>query len=104
VDSIHDLGGMQGFGAVANLPTQPPFQHRWQAVTRALLMMVAGAVQASGPRSSRAAVPACPRSAGRAAGRPPYRARASVPARAKGPVLELPGPTTGPAPPRPGRH
>ena len=48
VDGIHDLGGMQGFGAVAHSPAEPAFQERWQAVARALLMVVAGAVRASG--------------------------------------------------------
>jgi nitrile hydratase subunit beta len=48
VDSIHDLGGMQGFGRVAHTPAEPAFDHRWQAVARALMQVVAGAVQASG--------------------------------------------------------
>jgi nitrile hydratase subunit beta len=48
VDSIHDLGGMQGFGPVAHTPGEPAFDHRWQAVARALMEVVAGAVQASG--------------------------------------------------------
>jgi nitrile hydratase subunit beta len=48
VDGIHDLGGMQGFGAVGHSPAEPAFQHRWEAVTRALMLVVAGAVAASG--------------------------------------------------------
>ena len=48
VDGIHDLGGMQGFGAVGHSPAEPAFQHRWQAVARALMSVVAGAVEASG--------------------------------------------------------
>jgi len=48
VDGIHDLGGMQGFGPVDHSPAEPAFQHRWEAAARALLMVVAGAVQASG--------------------------------------------------------
>jgi nitrile hydratase subunit beta len=48
VDSIHDLGGMQGFGAVAHAPAEPVFHQRWEAAARALLMAVAGAVDASG--------------------------------------------------------
>jgi nitrile hydratase beta subunit len=48
VDGIHDLGGMQGFGAVAHSPAEPAFQHRWQAVSRALMLIVSGAVDASG--------------------------------------------------------
>jgi nitrile hydratase len=48
VDGIHDLGGMQGFGAVAHSPAEPVFAHRWEAAARALMVLVAGAVQASG--------------------------------------------------------
>jgi len=48
VDGIHDLGGMQGFGAVAHSPAEPVFHEPWEAVARALLMLVADAVQASG--------------------------------------------------------
>jgi nitrile hydratase len=48
MDGIHDLGGMQGFGRVDHSPAEPAFPHRWQAVARALLLVVAGAVEASG--------------------------------------------------------
>jgi nitrile hydratase len=48
VDGIHDLGGKQGFGAVAHAPAEPVFRQRWEAVARALLEVVAGAVGASG--------------------------------------------------------
>ncbi len=48
VDGIHDLGGMQGFGAVVHSPAEPAFHDRWEAVARALLVVVAGAVEASG--------------------------------------------------------
>jgi nitrile hydratase beta subunit len=48
VDGIHDLGGMQGFGAVGHSPAEPVFRRRWEAVARALLVVVAGAVEASG--------------------------------------------------------
>ena len=48
VDGIHDLGGMQGLGAVDHSPAEPVFRHRWEAVARALLAVVAGAVEASG--------------------------------------------------------
>jgi len=48
VDGIHDLGGMQGFGAVAHSPEEPAFAGRWEAAARALMMVVAGAVDASG--------------------------------------------------------
>src|SRR5262249_59108447 len=48
VDGIHDLGGMQGFGAVAHSPAEPVFHERWEATARALLEGVAAAGQASG--------------------------------------------------------
>jgi nitrile hydratase len=48
VDGIHDLGGMQGFGAVAHAPSEPVFHQPWEAPARALLQIVARAVQASG--------------------------------------------------------
>jgi len=48
VDGVHDLGGMQGFGAVGHSPAEPAFRCRWEAVARALMQVVAGAVQASG--------------------------------------------------------
>ena len=48
VDGIHDLGGMQGFGEVGYSPAEPAFRHRWEAVARALLVVVAGTVKASG--------------------------------------------------------
>jgi nitrile hydratase beta subunit len=48
VDGIHDLGGMHGFGPVVHSPAEPAFAYRWEAAARALLMVVAGAVQASG--------------------------------------------------------
>ena len=48
VDGIHDLGGMQGFGAVAHSPAESAFPDRWQATARALMEVVAGAVEASG--------------------------------------------------------
>src|SRR6266480_1783848 len=48
VDGIHDLGGMQGFGAVSHTPAEPIFHSRWEAAARALLTIVAGTVNASG--------------------------------------------------------
>jgi nitrile hydratase beta subunit len=48
VDGIHDLGGMQGLGPVAHSPTEPVFPDRWQAVARALMVIVAGAAGVSG--------------------------------------------------------
>ena len=48
MDGIHDLGGRQGFGEVGYSPAEPVFCHRWEAVARALLVVVAGAVEVSG--------------------------------------------------------
>jgi nitrile hydratase len=48
VDGIHDLGGLQGLGAVDHSPAEPVFEHRWQAAARALMQVVVGAVAASG--------------------------------------------------------
>ena len=48
VDGIRDLGGMQGLGAVDHSRAEPVFRHRWEAVARALLAVVAGAVGAGG--------------------------------------------------------
>jgi len=48
VDGIHDLGGMQGLGPVVHSPTEPVFHDRWQAVARALMVIVAGAAEVSG--------------------------------------------------------
>ncbi len=48
MDGIHDLGGMQGVGPVVHSPAEAAFQHRWQAVARALMMVVGGAVGVSG--------------------------------------------------------
>ena len=48
MDGIHDLGGRQGFGAVTHSPAEPAFHHHWEAVARALMMIVTDAVEASG--------------------------------------------------------
>jgi len=48
VDGIHDLGGMQGLGAVAYSAAEPAFHESWQAVARALLMAVTEAADVSG--------------------------------------------------------
>jgi nitrile hydratase subunit beta len=48
VDGIHDLGGRQGFGRVVHSPAEPVFHYQWQAVARALMMVVADAVEVSG--------------------------------------------------------
>jgi nitrile hydratase beta subunit len=48
VDGIHDLGGMQGFGAVDHSPAEPVFHEPWEPVARALLSVVASAVKPSG--------------------------------------------------------
>src|ERR1022692_204392 len=48
MDGIHDLGGMQGLGPVAHSPAEPVFHERWEAVARALMEAVAGAIDATG--------------------------------------------------------
>jgi len=48
VDGIHDLGGMQGFGAVAHSPAEPVFHEPWEGRARALTEVVAGAVRPNG--------------------------------------------------------
>jgi nitrile hydratase len=48
VDGIHDLGGMHGLGPVAHSPAEPAFAAPWQAVARALLLIVAGETGVSG--------------------------------------------------------
>jgi nitrile hydratase subunit beta len=48
VDGIHDLGGMQGFGAVDHSPSEPVFHEPWEPAARALMSVVAGAVKPSG--------------------------------------------------------
>jgi nitrile hydratase subunit beta len=48
VDGIHDLGGMHGCGAVPHSPAELAFHDHWQAVARALMMIVTDAVDASG--------------------------------------------------------
>jgi len=48
VDGIHDLGGMQGLGAVDYSAAEPAFHESWQAVARALLMAVTEAADVSG--------------------------------------------------------
>ena len=48
VDGIHDLGGMQGFGPVVHSPAEPAFADRWEAVARALPLVVARAVEVNG--------------------------------------------------------
>src|SRR5713101_6930078 len=39
---------MQGLGPVVHSPTEPAFHDRWQAVARALMVIVAGAAEVSG--------------------------------------------------------
>ena len=48
MDGIHDLGGMQGLGPVEHSPAEPAFHFPWEARARALLGIVAEAVDASG--------------------------------------------------------
>ena len=39
---------MQGFGPVGHSPAEPAFPHRWEALARALTVVVSGATEASG--------------------------------------------------------
>src|SRR5437016_3470288 len=48
VDGIHDLGGMQGFGAVDHSPAEPVFHEPWEGRARALMELVLGAVRPGG--------------------------------------------------------
>ena len=48
MDGIHDLGGMQGFGAVDHVPAEPVFGEPWEGRARALMEVVLGAVQPNG--------------------------------------------------------
>jgi nitrile hydratase len=48
VDGIHDLGGMQGFGAVAHAPAEPVFHEPWEGRARVLVAVVDGAVHLAG--------------------------------------------------------
>ena len=48
MDGIHDLGGMQGFGAVDHAPAEPVFGEPWEGRARALMEVVLGAVQPNG--------------------------------------------------------
>jgi nitrile hydratase subunit beta len=48
VDGIHDLGGMQGFGAVGHSPAEPVFREPWEARAGALLDVVTRAVRPAG--------------------------------------------------------
>src|SRR5258708_12965865 len=48
VDGIHDLGGMQGFGAVDHAPAEPVFHEPWEGRARALMEVVLGAGQPNG--------------------------------------------------------
>ena len=45
MDGVHDLGGMEGFGAVDVDPDEPTFRHAWEARTFAV---AAGALGAGG--------------------------------------------------------
>jgi nitrile hydratase subunit beta len=48
MDGIHDLGGMQGLGRVDHSPAEPAFHEAWEARARALMGVVAQAIDASG--------------------------------------------------------
>ncbi len=40
MDGVHDLGGMQGFGAVATEVDEPPFHEQWEGRTHGMLFGV----------------------------------------------------------------
>ncbi|HEY6492897.1 MAG TPA: nitrile hydratase subunit beta [Trebonia sp.] len=48
MDGIHDLGGMDGFGAVAHSPSEPVFRERWEADVLALTLLVLTETDVSG--------------------------------------------------------
>jgi nitrile hydratase subunit beta len=48
MDGIHDLGGMDGFGAVAHSPSEPVFRGRWEAEVLALTLLVLEETQVPG--------------------------------------------------------
>src|SRR5215831_12442984 len=48
VDGIHDLGGMQGFGAVDHAPAEPVFHEPWEGRARALMEIVLIAAEPNG--------------------------------------------------------
>ncbi len=48
MDGIHDLGGMQGFGAIGHSPSEPVFHEPWEATARVLAEVVGGAIGVSG--------------------------------------------------------
>jgi nitrile hydratase len=43
MDGIHDLGGMDGFGAVEPKPDEPVFHHSWEGRVFAMEMAMRGA-------------------------------------------------------------
>src|ERR671936_3185345 len=43
VDGVHDLGGMEGFGAVEVAPAEPVFREAWEARTFAVSTAALGA-------------------------------------------------------------
>ena len=42
MDGVHDLGGMQGFGAVEREPNEPPFHAPWEAAVVAMFRAAGG--------------------------------------------------------------
>ncbi|MGH9209731.1 MAG: nitrile hydratase subunit beta [Acidimicrobiales bacterium] len=50
MDGIHDLGGMQGFGAVDATPDEPPFHEPWEGRVHGVMLASAIAVPGSSIR------------------------------------------------------
>src|SRR5579863_424979 len=40
MNSVHDMGGMDGFGAVEWEPNEPPFHHEWEQRMAAIASLV----------------------------------------------------------------
>jgi nitrile hydratase len=51
MDSVHDIGGMQGFGPVAAAPDEPPFHEPWEGRVHGLMLASSLAVGGGGLRT-----------------------------------------------------
>ena len=49
MDGIHDLGGVQGFGAVEHSPSEPAFAEEWERRAMQVMFAVSIALRTSGP-------------------------------------------------------
>jgi nitrile hydratase subunit beta len=48
MDGVHDIGGLQGFGAVERVPAEPVFGEEWERRAFAATMAVLGTLQSGG--------------------------------------------------------